>query len=258
MKITWWLLALVGGMLVACAHPVVFAQSLSTPIRLSASGALIEEHALVGPPELEPLVFVPVKGTQAEILGQHAAQRRKRATEAPPSAAPTLWLGEDKLAASRVSNGLGQIAAVQVYRNGDPIYTFPLHNAGFISNPIGFFSYADHWVLEVADAPAAAAPTMGEVIHDGAALTKQYGYAEVFGAQLIRNQLFYFFRKEITYGLSHYGLSLDGLAVDLGYTRIHHYGCCSAATLNPVSGEDMVAFFAQRGETWYYVEVGMF
>ena len=46
----------------------------------------------------------------------------------------------------------------------------------------------------------------------------------------------------------------DGFLVD----AIPHCVCCSAADLNPVRAENMVAFFGLRDGTWYYVEMGVY
>jgi hypothetical protein len=64
---------------------------------------------------------------------------------------------------------------------------------------------------------------------------------------------FYFFRQG-----GQIGLSYDSQQLLLEYNDIPHYGCCSAGELNPVSAQKMVAFFAQRDGTWYYVEIGVF
>jgi hypothetical protein len=69
----------------------------------------------------------------------------------------------------------------------------------------------------------------------------------------MQGKSFYFFNKQ-----GHWGIIYDGQTLDLGYTNISHYGCCSASVLNPISAENIVAFFAQRGATWYYVEIGAF
>ncbi len=67
----------------------------------------------------------------------------------------------------------------------------------------------------------------------------------------MRGKPFHFFRKE-----GRIGFSYEGQEVLLGSDEISHYECCSGAELNPVSAENMVAFLAQRGGKWYYVEIG--
>ena len=67
------------------------------------------------------------------------------------------------------------------------------------------------------------------------------------------NDLFYFFEKD-----GQIGISFDDEILMLGFEEILHYGCCSAGMLNPIQAQNMVAFFAQREGTWYYVEIGVF
>jgi hypothetical protein len=93
----------------------------------------------------------------------------------------------------------------------------------------------------------------GEVIQDGISLNKQHGYQEAFGFQLMKGKSFYFFKKR-----GRLGISYNGVEIPLGYTQVPHYWCCSAAALNPRSAKNMVAFFAQRGGVWYYIEIGVF
>ncbi|GAB4499090.1 MAG: hypothetical protein OHK003_13680 [Anaerolineales bacterium] len=44
----------------------------------------------------------------------------------------------------------------------------------------------------------------------------------------------------------------------LPYDEIPHYLCCSDSVFNRIPAENMVAFFAKRGETWRCVELGNF
>jgi len=69
----------------------------------------------------------------------------------------------------------------------------------------------------------------------------------------LNNQPFYFFSKS-----GKIGISYQDRAIALGYNEVPHYNCCSAAELNPRRAFAMVAFFAQRGEQWYYVKAGVF
>jgi hypothetical protein len=70
---------------------------------------------------------------------------------------------------------------------------------------------------------------------------------------MLKDMHFYLFKKNDRLGVSFAGQSLP-----LNYDQIPHYGCCSSAALNPVQARNMVAFFARRGTTWYYVEMGVY
>ena len=92
-----------------------------------------------------------------------------------------------------------------------------------------------------------------EIIKDGQDLTQSYGYQESFGFQLLNQKPFYFFSRD-----GEIGFSYNDEETSLGNGSIYHYGCCSAAELNPKPAEDMVSFFAQKAGQWYYVELGIF
>ena len=40
--------------------------------------------------------------------------------------------------------------------------------------------------------------------------------------------------------------------------EVPHHGCCSAGAPNLRIARNMIAFFARRGERWYYVKIGAF
>jgi len=94
---------------------------------------------------------------------------------------------------------------------------------------------------------------LGDIIVDGVSLNQQKGYLETFGFQLMNGKPFFFFKKS-----GHIGISYNGKEISLEYTQIPHYWCCSGAVFNPEIAENMVSFFAQRNETWYYVGIGVF
>ena len=268
---TWGIIALVCLCLGGCDF--VNPASPQTPLALPP-GLSVEEYTLKGMPEVEPLIFVPVESTQAEILSKHQNERSKRFSDRPLSTEPTISLGGDKLTAiadytyaHRTDKGqevsIPVSCSVKVSRNEEAIYTIQLGAAGATPNLWGLWAYDDHWVLEVAHATekglfsnAIGSDVLGEVIQDGISLNKQHGYQETFGFQLMRGKPFYFFKK-----LGWFGISYDHREIPLGYAQIPHYGCCSASALNPRSAESMVAFFARRGTVrpeWHYVEIGVF
>ncbi len=242
-----------------------------TPTTTPSPGLSIEEYALEAEPQIEPLSFTPRDATQAGVLSKHRGERGARFPDWIYLNGELIARGDDQLKAREVvttteRSEQGQqvvepiAMAVDVFRQGELIYSIPLSPTGAIPPIWGLWAYADHWALEVAHVTLIKTPPniidsaeFGEVIQDGVAFNKYNGYEESFGFQLLNGKPFYFFKKQ-----GRLGISYDGQEIDRGYTSIPHHGCCSASELNPQISENAVAFFAQRGEVWYYVEIGVF
>jgi hypothetical protein len=223
--------------------------------RVLPSGLVIEAYALQGPPQVEPLTFEPVERTAQEILQERQAERERRVKGAErvwKASGPemSVMLGANQLVASEMytDTAEGQVGAVQVTYGGRAIYTVPLGPPSPVDKLRGLWAHDDHWYLEVADWQG-----QGQMIRDGASLNERYGYEDAFGFQLLNGKPFYFYRRD-----GQIGVSFDGQETLLGYDDVPHNQCCSAAEANPVQAEKMVAFFALRGETWHYVEIGSY
>ncbi len=166
--------------------------------------------------------------------------------------------GADLLAAYEEYNNQGQ-GQVIVTRNGEEIYKISVGQGSPINGLRGIWVYDDHWALETAnitnrtEGNTIYSDVIGQVTVDGVLLNKQLDYEEAFGFQTIHGNPFYFFKRD-----GRINASYDGIEVSLGYDEIPHYGCCSAAALNPLMYQNMVTFFARKGETWYYAEIGVF
>ena len=227
---------------------------------LEEQGLGWEEHALVGPLSLMPLTFNPVEGTQAEILSKHQAERATSA-RAPCYPECRVSLGDDSLVASATTVDArdgGQKVFVEVLREGETIYSTELGDVCVVSPLWGLWTYGDHWVLEAVhvqahrqDRAITCEPT-GQIIRDGQSLNEQQGYQESFGFQLLNEKPFYFYKRT-----GQLGVSYGGQEIPLRYTHISHYQCCSGAAANLRSSQSMVAFFARRDGTRYYVEIGV-
>lgn len=212
----------------------------------------IEEHALKDGPDLEPLTFVPVEGTQEEILSKHEYQRAS--PRSPYHGGRERSRGDDTLTATTYVTDTwwgGQKIFVEV--DGEVVYSIGFRERCPTGPRWGLWTYDDHWVLEVARCRVASSATVGQIIRDGVSLNKQHGYQESFGFQLLNDKPFYFLKKS-----GQLGISYDDREIPLGYTRVSHYQCCSGSVLNLRSSRTMVAFFAQRDGTRYYVEIGVF
>lgn len=252
-------------------HTPTTAPFLPTPtaelpnIRPLTGGLVLEEYPLRRAPTTEPLSFQPVQGTQADALARRQAWR---ATPLPhlSQSIDGVPFGSSYLDASLVVTPTVTEArtfdklAVQVRLDGEPFYTLPAGDSSPVSSLQGLWAWDEHWVLEVAYVTVtisaenvATSQVEGQLVQDGILLNESLGYTEVFGFQLLHNQPFYFFQQA-----GQLGLSYAGQVAHLDYTHILHYGCCSAGVLNPLSAQDMVAFFARQDESWYYVEIGVF
>ncbi len=149
--------------------------------------------------------------------------------------------------------------SVTVTLNGNPIYKIPVGDSSPIGALRGLWTYDGHWALETAyvknhrQGNEIDSQATGQVSVDGQLLNKQNGYQEAFGFQTLHGQPFFFFKRDDKIGISY-----NGVEIPLGYSEVLHYGCCSAATLNPKIAQNMVAFFARKGSAWYYIETGVF
>ncbi len=221
----------------------------------------IEEHLLEEGRALEPLTFVPVEGTQEEILSKNRT-KQARSPRVPCRAECTAILGDEHLVASltvTTTQSGGQNVSVDVVRGRETVYSAELGDACVVPPLWGPWTYGDHWVLEAAhvearrEGGAVHCLPVGDIVRDGESLNEHYGYQETFGFQLINGEPFYFFRRDGMIGVRY-----NGQEIPLGYTRISHYQCCSGTAANLRSSRSIVAFFAERGGARYYVEIGVF
>jgi hypothetical protein len=256
----WFSLAfLLAVVLAGCTS----ASETSTPLPSELS---IEEHALTQRPEAEYTQLYFSEGTQAEILAVHAGERSQiitimdHACDVDGNFGQCSALGTDSLAAwLDYTSGPSSTGTVTLTSNGEPIYQIPVGDSSPIGSLRGLWVYDQHWALETAYVTTRQvgneidSQATGQISIDGQLLNEQLGYQEAFGFQTMHGKPFYFFERD-----NEIGVSYDSVEIPLGYTEVLHYGCCSAASLNPLTTPNMVAFFARKGSTWYYVEIGVF
>jgi hypothetical protein len=229
-------------------------------------GLSIEEHALTQRPEAEYSQLYFAEGTQESILAKHAGERSTLVTIMDHSCTveghfgQCVAMGGDQLAAW-ADDPADPLAAVNVTvtQNGNPIYKIPVGNSSPIGSVRGLWVFDSHWALETAfvtnsqEGNEIDSQPVGQVSVDGILLNQQFGYQEAFGFQTMLGKSFYFYKQR-----GEIGVVYSNVAIPLGYAEIPHYRCCSAAALNPRVAQNMVAFFARKGSTWYYVEIGVF
>ena len=229
----------------------------------------VEEYALKGPPEVESRNFIPIEGTQKEILAKHQEERNKT----PPRSLLSLYESSHygfwaTLKGQKITATLYEIpfvitdqrkiydrhfsdSYVQVAQGEKVLYTVQTGKVTPRDSLIGLWTYDDHWALEVVRVKGF--DFWGEIVVDGLSLNEQQGHQETFGFQLIEGKPFYFYKQ-----MGKTGIFYNGHSMAVEYDEVPHYGCCSAGGHNPIHSESMVSFFARRSGTWYYVEIGAF
>ena len=201
----------------------------------------------------ESLIFKPLEGAREAILARRAAERARPAI----FFTPPVKVGGDSINAIEVFTG--KQAAVDITSNDLHVMTIDAGVISPINNFRGLWVVDDQWFLEVAhveenpEDPNAALIIWGEIFADGESLNERHGYDEAFSFQILDGKPFYFFdRGGVT------GFSYNGHETEFEYTGIPHYFCCSAGSFNPLPAEKMVAFYALKGEQYYYIELGVF
>ncbi len=230
------------------------------------NGLTAEEYALKGPAQVEPLTFEPLQASQAVILARHALVRSNYFK-------PQIIYGIERLvyaangnsvyvAKERYSTGEEPIkVTVDVLKDHQVIYSAPAGEVSPLDHVQGLWVYGEHWMVEYADIMNTtpnpgdiASNPVGKIVQDGVLMNQRDGFLDGFGLQLLGDQPFYFFKKAD----GKIRVSYAGQTLPMSYDEIPHYGCCSASELNPIHAKTMIAFFARRSDTWYYVEIGQF
>jgi hypothetical protein len=235
------------------------------------SGLSINAYELEAPPSTEPLVFVPISDySQEKILANHADERKLQFPDNSffdemKFGMKTKFNGRELIALEEhiISTDINSPASVviEVMLNDEVIYSADTGNTSPVTSLQGLWSYDQDWVLEYADVTVTYSETentassiaTGHIVKNGVSLNEQLSFAETFGFQLMSGKPFYFLEEE-----GQIGISYDEQVTMLGFEEIPHYGCCSAGMLNPNCTQNMVSFFAQKGSTWYYVEIGVY
>ena len=221
----------------------------------SLGGLTVEESALQMPPGIEPRIFAPKLGSMQAVLARHAQERELTIPDnsllVDGRYSMRASLGGDELIATENYSADGSFGWVTVERNGQEIYRIDTGMASPLTALQGLWVYDDHWMLESALVTTETA--CGQISRDGELLNTRLGYSDAFDSQVLHGRPFYFFMQDGKIGYSYDGRDFPGL-----YDEIPHYQCCSASARNPIKAENMVAFFARRAETWYYIEAGVF
>jgi hypothetical protein len=233
------------------------------------SGLTIDEYALVSAPTTEPLTYSAYRWTTGEMHIEHNPYRWDTFPDISHYGDTGLSLittfqGQTLVAKeyyTSTATTLGAFGDVFVYLGDNLIDKIPVGNGSPIEALRGLWTYDQDWAVETAyvvstynpDTNEDTATLTGQVTINGEMLNDRDRLDETFGFQTMHGRPFYFFKQN-----GKINICYDDQPVILEYDAIPHYGCCSAGILNPNPAKNMVSFFAQRNDTWYYVEVGVF
>lgn len=243
--------------------PLVLTAERVPPLFLPLN-MVLEEYQLAGYPNAEGRDFTPVIGAQADVLAVRADQRdlpELDLARIDPNNTNQLRASLDgSVIFARLDDSEIDIEGVtytqsilRVLLDKEEIHTMELGIGGPVSLLRGLWVYDGHWVVEAAKADPASEIPGGQIIQDGESLNEKFGYEETFEFQTLAGQPFYFFKRDDKIGAV-YGEQ----EIPLDYDIVQHYLCCSGSAFNPLASENMVSFFAQRDDIWYYVELGIY
>ena len=223
-----------------------------------ATGLVLEQHPLIGSPQVEPMQFNPMEGNMEDILRTHAEERNNYLVQ------QTTFL-EGKTVLEAVLDGKPLIAEqfyldggrdgfVTINQAGKEVYQINTGPGSPITSLAGLWVVNDSWWLETVLINLDGEPfTTGQISRDGDLLNTIMNNQDSFGLQTIAGIPFYFFKRD-----GKIGYWYEGKEIMLEYDDIPHYLCCSNSILNPRASENMVSFFARSGNDWFYVELGLF
>jgi hypothetical protein len=230
----------------------------STPLALPA-GLAVEEYLLKAEPVAEGSLYF----TYGDPRRLHASERALTFPSPYCSNQDALKmcasLAGHNLVAEEIYSNDGSSGNVVLKQAGVEIYRIASGPGSPLNALQGLWVYDSHWALEAAritetqQGNTITTNAVGRIIVDGQILNESLGYDEAFDFQTLNDRPFYFFKRN-----GKIGASYDGVEIPLDYDKVPHYGCCSAAELNPRRYQDMVEFFATRDNNWYYVEIGVF
>jgi hypothetical protein len=225
---------------------------LRPPLATNFLGLRIEEHELIQRPDVEPLSFTPVTGSFSEILGKNTEERGQSIAGGKIVQLQNgQWIRAEETSQETGLPDPVHVINIAISQNENKILEMQTP-----VSPIpalrGLWAIGDDWFAEIAVPPKDSFRLFakGDIFKNGMSLNEMYSYSESFGFQQLGGKPFYFFER-----FGRVGISYGGQEIPLGYERVIHYECCSAGELNPRTFENMVGFFATRGDKWHYVEI---
>jgi hypothetical protein len=258
---------------ITATHPsTATSEPASTPFINSPTPTLIPiqkvgqltivTYQMKEPPYIEPLMFSSVQGrkfgSEDFSLGDVRFPDRSFFDDTQHYCMQNNLDGSHLVACQGFSTD-GKVGWVKLTQNGKEIYYTDTGDPSSINTLEGLWVYDHHWVLETVHVSIHNSGTeteiedAGQITVDGTRLNTQKNYDEAFSFQTIAGKPFFLFKREGKLGFSY---DSEETLLDL-YDSVPHYGCCSAAALNPQAWEDHINFFGQQDENWYFVTIGI-
>ena len=152
------------------------------------------------------------------------------------------FIGDDILYADMEQTNNQGITNISVYRNNQRIYTnsYLVDGQSIHSPLVDFLTYDEHWALELTD----------QVIIDGKSVNNLKAYQKSYEFHVLGGKPLYFFEKA-----GKVNLSYDSEEILFDGTIVPHGNCCSESELNPRQVGNLLIFFMNKNQQWYYVEI---
>jgi hypothetical protein len=205
----------------------------------SAAGLTIEEYPLAAASVIEPSFDL------VAIVPEKVLARREGWRQVIPRCVPGIYgcppyvIGEHAYTVELID-----VLHYNVREDGTLVYTISATETP--PDPgahMALLDWQGQWVLEFNN----------RVIIDGTSFSEQHGYDRVFNWRVVHGELFYFFEQD---GRVH--VSYGGETLPQTYAEVAHNLCCEPAVCNVQTYADMVAFYARKEGTWFYVEMGVY
>jgi len=205
----------------------------------SAAGLTIEEYPIAATDAVVP-GYDMVDLVPPEVLA-----RRESWHQVIPCCVPGLYgcppyvIGEHAYTVELID-----VLHYNVREDGNLVYTISVTEPP--PDPgahIALLDWQGQWVLEFNN----------RVIIDGTSFNEQHSYDRVFNWRVVHGELFYFFEQD---GRVH--ASYGGETLPQTYAEVAHSLCCEPGVCNVQTYADMVAFYARKEDTWFYVEMGVY
>jgi len=206
-----------------------------------AAGLTIEEYPLVAAAVATPDRIEFLEYVSDDILARRKEVREsiQRCIPGVDSDCPPLIINEHTHTVQ-----VGDMYHYNLLQDGAVVYSHTITGFHPVEFPVhALLEWQGHWVLEIAD----------QVIVDGDNLNERLGYDKIFNWRLLHGWPLYFFEQDgrgcISYG---------DRTMQPTYDEVRHNLCCEPALFNVRNYPDLVAFYARKGDTWFYVEMGVY
>ncbi len=210
------------------------------------------------PPEVEPMLFTSVQGRKFSSQDFSLGDTR--------FADSSFFNGSDYCMKNELDGAAllacqhytpdGALSWVDLSSDGREIYRIDTGSPDPTNHLQGLWVYDHHWALETVNViprqprNEVSSDLVRQISIDGVLLNEREKYAEPFGFQTLGGKPFFLFERD-----GKIGFVYDGAENLLDFDAVPHYGCCSAAVINPQAWLNHTTFFARRSADWFFVTV---